>query len=119
MPITALQAKVTKTAAFDGAGVDISGITGDATLVVRVHSMTAAKRALIEVQDSVDAFTAKRTVAAFHIPGGVSSNAPIRFSKRKYEIAAARLGTGSATMRVSVTGIDSGGSLEYEAWLET
>ncbi len=40
--ITSVQAAVTKTAAFDGTGLDVSGLSGDFTLKLHVSNMSSA-----------------------------------------------------------------------------
>jgi hypothetical protein len=117
MTLITLQAKVTKTAAFDGAGVDISGLSADSTIKVRVSALTAGRRARFVLYDSVDAFSAKIPVAAFAVVGEISGEAVIRsFNKRSG--AYARFSTGSAELRLSLDAIDANASIDYEAWIE-
>jgi hypothetical protein len=56
MPITSLQAEVTKTAAFNGTGVDISALTGPFEINVTVDALTAASVAHFQIQTSIDNF---------------------------------------------------------------
>jgi len=116
--ITAVQAKVTKTAAFNGASLDISGITGDWTLVLKVDKLTAGKKARFTFEDSVDAFTAKIAGPSFSVKGEVAPEADRTFSVKKADFPSLRFGTGSAVLRLALTEIDASSSVDYEAWLE-
>jgi hypothetical protein len=133
MAITALTTglqTVTATGAITPtAGADISGMTGDVTVCVEVVSMTDAKTARIQLEDSVNAFTASIPVAVFDVigkmgQGGTSYTAGAynpttqKFTVRKYQLANNRFGTASAVLRLNVTAIDSGSSLSLNAWIE-
>jgi hypothetical protein len=133
MSITALTTglqTVTATGAVTAtAGVDISGMTGDVTVCIEVISMTAAKSARIQLEDSVTAFTASIPVAVFDVigqvgQGGTSYTAgaynptTTKFTVRKYQLANNRFGVTSALLRVNVTAIDSAASLTLNAWIE-
>lgn len=124
----ALQAMVSKTATFDGTGVDTSVVLGAgdsagaapskvATLVIHVESFTG-NRAILQVTDSADNFSSD-IVAIYcaHIQGALGSTADEVIRIPWYDIPAARFGVTSSKMRVSVTSIDSG-TLKYEAWIE-
>jgi hypothetical protein len=100
------------------AGLDISGVSGDATVVVEVVSLTAAKTARIQLEDSVNAFTASIPVAVVNVIGQISGEYSQRFTFRKYQLPNNRFGTGSALLRVNVTAIDSAATLKLHAWLE-
>ncbi len=126
---TGLQTVTAAGAITPTAGVDISGMTGDATVCVEVISMTAAKSARIQVEDSVNGFTASLPVAVFDIlgqvgQGGTSYTAgaynptTTKFTVRKYQLANNRFGTSSAVLRLNVTAIDSSASLSINAWIE-
>lgn len=117
---TVLQALVSKTATFAGASVDVSGLTPqNATLVIHVQSFDAAQTARIQVTDSADGFSSD-IVAVYvqHVQGGETSSADLVFRIPWYNIPDARFGVSSAHMKVSVTSI-SGGTLQYEAWIES
>jgi len=134
MSITALTTglqTVTATGAITPtAGADISAMTGDVTVCVEVVSMTAAKTARIQLEDSVNGFTASVPVAVFDVigqlgQGGTSYTAGAynpttqKFTLRKYQLANNRFGTASAVLRLNVTAIDSASSLSLNAWIET
>lgn len=100
------------------AGLDISGITGDYTIWVQVESLTAAKKCLIQLEDSVNAFTASIGVATFNPVGALAKEADIRYSLRKYQCPTLRAGTTSAVARINVTQIDSATTGKVHAWIE-
>lgn len=116
---TTLQAAVSKTATFNGTGVDISGVDRNAwTLRVRVISFTG-ETARLEVQDSLDAFASEaKTLYVQDITGPVVAGAEQVFSLRWYERPTARVGVASATARVVLSAI-SGGTIQYEVLLES
>lgn len=115
---TTLQAKVTKTAAFDGTAVDISGLPATASVNLKVDLLTAAKGAVLYIQDSVDNFGSDiRTLFVWNVLGAHQAIAPIERNVKKYEIPSARFGVSSAKMRVGVLSIDSAASMDYEAWI--
>jgi len=119
MTVTAVQALVTKTAAFNGASLDISAITGDWTLKLRVGKLTAAKKARFVFVDSVDAFTNKIPVFVASVKGETALGNDRIFSVQKKDCPSARFGTGSAVLRLELAEIDGSSSVDYEAWLET
>src|SRR5689334_22421569 len=81
MTVTFLQAQVTKSATFVGAGVDVSGITGDFTIKCKVHgdesatggaaSLLAGQAARIVIEESVDNFTTIFALKVFNFLGGM------------------------------------------------
>jgi len=99
-------------------GLDISGIAGDATIKVRVTALTAAKKARIQLEDSVNAFTAVIPVAVADVKGEIVNTREVVYSFRKHMIPSCRFGTGSAVLRVNVTQIDGSASLSLHAWVE-
>ncbi len=125
----ALQALVSKTAIFAGAGVAVDTVLADggsagstpsnvATLCIHVESFTAANTAIIQVADSADNFSSDIVaIAVVHIQGGLATGNDRVIRIPWYDIPAARFGVTSAKMKVSVTAI-SGGTLKYEAWVE-
>jgi hypothetical protein len=128
MTITTVQSSVTKTAAFDGASIDISSFTGDWTLRVRVSKFSpAAGIARFTLNDSVDAFTAQLAGPSFHIVGGLTNDSlaggpqqPVTYAFNKRDWEGMRFGTASAVVRLSLTAISgSSASITYSAWLET
>ncbi|SRR6266545_3678214 len=119
MTITPIQAQVTKTAAFVGSGVDVSGFIGDWTLKIRVSKLTAAKNVRFQFTDSVDAFTNKGAGHTLCFSGGVDAAADVVRSITRYNAPTLRMGVASAVLRLEVTAIDAGGSVDYSAWLES
>ncbi len=116
---TVLQAMVSKTAAFAGAGVDVSALGTNATLCIHVESFDAAQTAIITVTDTADNFSSDIVViVSQHIQGGLSATSDQVVRIPWYDIPAARFGVTSAKMKVSVASI-SGGTLKYEAWIES
>jgi hypothetical protein len=116
---TYLQALVSKTATFAGSSVDVSGLSTNATLVIRVQSFDAANTARIQVTDSADGFSSDIVaVTVQHIQGGETASADLVFRIPWYDIPDARFGVSSAHMKAQVTSI-SGGTLTYEVWIES
>ena len=126
MSFTAIQAATTKTAVFDGAGVDISGITGDFTLVLEITELSANAGQTPEVafvfEDSVNAFTASVARATFNMKGAVNTDGKQHGRKmtwRKRDLVGLRAGTGSAVLRLRLVGIaGTGASVDYSAHIK-
>ncbi len=116
MSLVSLQAAVDKTAAFNGSSVDISAITSG-HIVVRVNSLTAAKKARLTLSTSVDAFTNSKTLASKVFEGVVSPSSK-EWSVPIVRANEPRFGTASAVLRLSVESIDSGGTINYQADIE-
>jgi hypothetical protein len=100
------------------AGLDISGITGDYTVHVQLESLTAGKKCLIQLEDSVNAFTASVPIETWNPIGSVAKSSDQKRSWRKYQIPSLRAGTASAVLRVNVTQIDSATTGKVHAWIE-
>lgn len=100
------------------AGLDVSAITGDFTIVVDVQSLTAGKTARIQIEDTVNTFTAAGALAVFDVQGKIDVAAPVRFSKRKYELPINHFGEVAGKVHVNVTALDSGASLTLRSYLE-
>lgn len=119
MAFTIVQAKVTKTAAFNGASVDISAIPGDWTLVLNVQKMTDGATARFNFADSVDAFTAKIAGPSVSLTGKVDPVNPRRFSFTKKDFPSLRFNAANAVLRLELAELTgSAPSIDYEAWLE-
>jgi hypothetical protein len=121
--VTTGQQTVTATGAVTPTtGLDISGITGDYTLHVRVQKMTVASgtpSAKISIEDSVNGFTASVPCAVIDVRGPIDQIAEQHFSFRKYQLPNLRAGTASAVARanvVSLTGTTP--SLQLDSWIE-
>jgi hypothetical protein len=123
MTITAIQASVTKTAVFTGSGVDISGITGDFTLHLRVSALSATDLAKVAFcfEDSVDAFTGKIARATQNFQGTLGqtyNQQDVVVSWRKRELKGIRAGVSSAVLRLNVVDLQgTSPSVTYEAWI--
>jgi hypothetical protein len=118
MTLTELQARVSKTAAFTGAGVNVSGITGDWTIKLQVESLTAAKKARFVFEDTVDDYTASLAGPAFSLSGQLSASSDKVKSFKKADFPSLRLGAGSAQLRLKLSEIDGSATCVYRAWLE-
>jgi hypothetical protein len=127
---TGLQTVTATGAVTPTAGVDISGMTGNFTICVEVISMTAAKTARIQIEDSVNAFTASLPLYEFNVTGqigqggtsytaGAYNPTTQKFSVEKQQLPNNRFGTASALARVNVIAIDSSASLSLNAWIES
>jgi hypothetical protein len=111
----------TKTAAFTGAGIDISGITGDWTLKINVQSLADASTTPVvrlSFEDTVNDYTASLAGPTVSFKGALSNNADKVKSFKKQDFPDLRLGTSSAQLRLKLSNIESGGSCNYRAWLE-
>lgn len=117
-----LQAKVTKTGAFNGAGVDVSAIDGDYTVVLRVTKLVG--RARISFADSLDNFaTAGVPGPSFHFTGEIGQATdnpnPIMKSFNRREWGSFRMGTTSASVRVQLDQLTgAGATIDYEAYVQ-
>lgn len=116
---TAEQTITTTGAVTPTAGLDISGISGDFTIKIAMRSLTAAKTCRIQLEDSVNAFTAVVAVWSTNFIGSLTSATDEVLSIRKYQLPNNRFGTSSAVLRVNVTAIDATTTAILHAWLET
>jgi hypothetical protein len=122
MPITrtTLLAKTTQTAATANAGVDVSGITGDFTIKIRVDALSPnAGSAKIQIEESTNSFTNAYTVFKQDFLGGLPPEG-VTVSYRKYQSETTSLaGTASAKFRVNLIELNgTSPSITYEAWIE-
>lgn len=104
-------------------GLDISGITGDCTIHVRVQALSSASgtpKCAITLEDSVNAFTA--SVPVCEIPAmqnTVDTKSEVHYVFRKYQLSTCRFGTASAVLRANVVSL--GGTtptVTLDSWLE-
>ena len=116
---TGVQTVSTTGAITPTAGVDISGITGDATIVCEVTGLTSGKTARIQFEDTTNAFTASNALAVINVTGQIDGRWSDRFTLRKYQLPNNLFGTASAKLRANLTVIDSAAVLSLHAWLET
>ena len=115
MSAVAIDAKATKTAAFNGASVDISAFTKVPDVIVHLQNLVGD--VTISVEDSVDAFTNKINLATKFIKGAVAKPFEMRFTAR--DMGAMRVGTGSAVFRVAITVLTgTGKTITYATYYE-
>jgi hypothetical protein len=114
-----IQALVAKTTTFTGTGVAIDTVPAkQATLVIHVQDLDLGQTARLLIEDSVDNFSSdKLAVHVVHVNGGFDKTNDKVVRLPWYDIPDVRFGATSAKMRLSVTAI-SGGTLDYEAWIE-
>ncbi len=118
MTHTEIQAYVTKTAAFVGSTVDISGITGDWTLKLQVGALSAGIDARFVFEDSVNDFTASLAGPAFNFLGELDLAQDRVKSIKKQDFHGLRLGTVSAVLHLNLSKMGVG-SVSYHAWIES
>lgn len=103
-------------------GLDISGITTDYTVHLRIQALSSASgtpKVTIQLEDSVNAFTASLPVCAVEAQGTIDTKAEQHFVWKKYQLPNLRCGTGSALLRANVMTL--GGttpSLTLDSWIE-
>ena len=123
MPITrtTLQALTTQTGPFTGSAVDVSGITGDFTIKLRVDALTAGNSARLIFEESVDNFTTViETGAGLNTATGLTSGpegVTVSFKRRDFG-SLSKIGAPNGKLRIRLAAID-GGSITYESWSET
>jgi len=117
--MTTLQAKVTKTAAFNGTGVDISGLVANSVARVKVDKLTAGKVAIFALQDSADNFGSDiRTLATFPVKGEIQAIAPREREFHHFDMLGVRFATASSKLRLILAYIDSAASVDYEGLIQ-
>lgn len=101
------------------AGLDISSTAIlDYTLWIHVKSLTAAKKAVICLEDSVNGFTASVPRVVINPVGAVGTAYDQKYSFRKYQVPSTRVGTTSAVLRANIVAIDSATTLVLNSWIE-
>jgi len=115
---TGLQTLATTGAVTATAGADVSGITGDWTIKVRVTSLNSAKKCVIGLEDSVNGFTASVPKITFNPVGTIAAATERTWSFRKYQFPSIRCGTTSAVLRANVYQIDATTTVSLHAWIE-
>jgi hypothetical protein len=88
------------------------------TLKIKVHTLAAGKKALFNVEDTVNAFTASVVVMTANVVGLLSAIAPRQFVFHGRDFPSARFGTASAEIRITPI-CDATPVIDFEAWLET
>jgi hypothetical protein len=102
---------------------DISSLTTqDWTLKIRIESLTAAKKCVVAVQDSVDGFVADIVTRMLVAVQGAVLSTPTFSSKdytnRKYDTPGTRFGVANARLRLIVLQIDAAATLVLSSWYE-
>jgi len=116
---TSVQTVTSSGAVAATAGVDVSAVTGDYSVVVEVVSLTASKTARIQLEDTTNGWTTATALDVINVTGTIDSRYDERFTKRKYQLPNSQAGVTNGKFRVNVTAIDSAASLQLHAWLET
>jgi hypothetical protein len=105
-------------------GLDISGISRDATVRLRVRALVGRARLLLE--DSVNGFanSLPHAICDLDAKSGLLDGVGIERVWRKSELSSVRFGVASAVLRWNIAAVSSGGgsfagSIELESWLET
>ena len=135
MTLTELQARVSKTAAFTGSGIDVSGIAGDWTLKLQVEALTDSTAVNAPVvrfgfEDTVTDYTASIVGPTISFKGTLAKSADKVKSFKKQDFPSLRLGVGSGQLRLKLLELSayaSGaavptttttGTCTYRAWVE-
>ena|SRR5947208_655291 len=113
MALTTLQAEVSKTAAFNGAGVDISALTGPFEIDLTVDALTSGAVAHFQIQTTVDNFASDiRVEKDIVFRGPLSTICPRGVAVHDRQLPGFRNGTGSAKARLALVYL-SAGSVSY------
>jgi hypothetical protein len=111
---------VSATGGLAAASVSTIPVQRDWTLFAQIVSLTAGKKAHIQVEASLDGFSTAQALLEVDISGPVLPVSDIVHSVRKYELAGNDyIGIANAQARVRVVSIDAAGTLAVRAWLET
>ena len=121
-----LQAKVTKTSAFNGASYDASALTGDFTVFLRVTKLIG--QAQFALEDSVDAFTNNIVRWTVNVKGDISTDPSdpfnttqgfLTFHVKSNEIPSIRNGSAGDVWRIALVEITgTSKTTDYQAWVE-
>jgi hypothetical protein len=98
--------------------LDISGLSGDFTIKIRIAELTAAKTVVFALEDTVDAYSAVITHWVVQATGEIKQPADKVFSIKKQDIPAFRLGTSSAACRINMLFCTSTPGVKVHAWIE-
>jgi len=118
--ITELQTPVTKTAAFNGAPLDVSALSGDFTIRMTATKLTVGKTALLQLQEVAAAdFTTPNVAWTVQLHGQIQQQQV--FTVRSYQLpntVARAWGKTNGKFRFCLAAIDGSASINYAAWLE-
>jgi hypothetical protein len=135
MTLTEVQSRVTKTAAFTGSTLNISGITTDWTLKLQVEALSDSTSTNVPVvrlgfYDTVTDFTASLVGPTISFKGTLAKTADKVKSFKKQDFPSLRVGVPSAELQLQLLELSayaSGalvptttttGSCTYRAWIE-
>lgn len=119
MTHTDIQAKVTKTATFDGSSIDISAITADWTIILEVLAQNDGDNVRFSFEDSVDAFTTPLQAMSVSTSGKTTKDGARRYTFFKRDFPNLRMGVSSAVLRLSIVEFTgSSKSVTYQSWIE-
>ena len=135
MTLSEVQSRVTKTAAFTGSGIDVSGITGDWTIKLQVEALADSVAANTPVvrfafEDTVNDYTASIAGPTVSFKGTLAKSFDKVKSFKKQDFPDLRIGVASAQLRLKVSNLEefvttSGVpaaattcSVTYRSWLE-
>lgn len=107
----ALSTGVTGTGSYTSGGTvsaafDVSSITGDWSIRLRLEGLTAGKKVLLALQDSVDGFATSTVLGVINVTG--TGTQPFQeYVWRSYQLPSARVGVSNGRLRLTVQSIDS------------
>jgi hypothetical protein len=112
-----LEPKKTTTVAAVGTSFDVSGVTGDYTVFLRVLNLVGTVRFAFE--DSVNAFTASLTGPTYSMQGDLKPAFPVTKSFVRRDFPSLRMGIPSGVLRATVTELTGpGATVTYEAYIQ-
>ena len=122
MLFTSVQAAISKTssdAPFHGAAVDVTAIAGDFDLVLRVNRSSVDKKAKLIFEYSTDSFVTSKPLSVTEVGGGITPTSPWSTSLRQRDFPSVPLSQIGAELRLTLASMDSGATINYEAWIES
>ena len=120
----ALSSGVTGTGSYTSGGKvsiaqDISGLSNDFSVRLIITALTAAKNAVVCIQDSADGYASDIvTLACVNPSGFTGTSTPLHFVWRKYQLPSLRLGVTNGRLRVNVQAIDGSASVSTSLSIE-
>ena len=135
MTLTEVQARVTKTAAFTGSLIDVSGITGDWTLKLQVEAVADSTAVNVPVcrfgfEDMLADGTSTITGPTISFKGTLAKSFDKVKSFKKQDFPSLRAGVANAQLRLkllelsayvsgaAVPATTTTGTCTYRSWLE-